>query len=369
MLRGYVGRTIAGGFVAWFLSLLIVALSFGLGVLVGWFLWGSRPVSEGHVGVGRPLGRELVPAGGEPLAANGTPVGSGGPLRSPATRPATRPATVAALEDLADAPRPIDDLIADLVAAPESVSMPDLSGIPAPAAETLVIRDSVAVTATIPTIPTSPTSPASPASPTVAAEPVTEIVPAVQATEIVPAVQAPEIVPAVQATEIVPAVQATEIVPAVQATEIVPAVQATEVITAVEAEPSDPVTEPVTEAVTEAEAEAVTATEPEAGPVAEPAVPRPADPAPSRPDDLRRIEGIGPKLAAALTAAGITTYAQLADADPKRLVATLREQGMRFAPSLDTWIAQARLLAAGDEEGFTTLAAELVAGRRARARR
>ena len=36
--------------------------------------------------------------------------------------------------------------------------------------------------------------------------------------------------------------------------------------------------------------------------------------APPKPDDLKKVEGIGPKINAALNAAGIRTYIQLASA-------------------------------------------------------
>ncbi|MER7004499.1 helix-hairpin-helix domain-containing protein [Dactylosporangium sp. NPDC000555] len=82
-----------------------------------------------------------------------------------------------------------------------------------------------------------------------------------------------------------------------------------------------------------------------------------------RVEDLKRIEGIGPKMSAALVAAGIRTYAQLADADVETLRAAISAAGLRFAPSLVTWARQARHLADGDEEGFADLTRRLVAGR------
>lgn len=81
------------------------------------------------------------------------------------------------------------------------------------------------------------------------------------------------------------------------------------------------------------------------------------------PDDLERIEGIGPQMAAALHQAGIMTYAQLADADEETLRAAIEARGLRFAPSLVTWARQARLLADGDEEAFADLTRRLIAGR------
>ncbi|MFK3984685.1 helix-hairpin-helix domain-containing protein [Micromonospora sp. NPDC050397] len=81
------------------------------------------------------------------------------------------------------------------------------------------------------------------------------------------------------------------------------------------------------------------------------------------PDDLERIEGIGPKMAAALRTAGIRTFAQLADSDDNTRRAAIEAAGLTFAPSLVTWGRQARLLADGDEDAFVELTERLVAGR------
>jgi predicted flap endonuclease-1-like 5' DNA nuclease len=76
-----------------------------------------------------------------------------------------------------------------------------------------------------------------------------------------------------------------------------------------------------------------------------PEVAKPA--AASKPDNLLRVEGIGPKMAKALAAAGITTYEGLAAADEATIRAAISAAGMRSAPSLVTWPGQARLLADG----------------------
>ncbi|MEU9739256.1 helix-hairpin-helix domain-containing protein [Micromonospora chersina] len=126
---------------------------------------------------------------------------------------------------------------------------------------------------------------------------------------------------------------------------------------AVDAEPAaiptaetEPAAEPV---AVEAEPVAVPA-EPvvEAEPVAPVAVPAPRaaveDAAPVQadaPDDFRRIQGIGPKLAAALQAAGIRTYQQLAELDESALRETVKAAGLRAAPGLATWSQQAKVLA------------------------
>jgi hypothetical protein len=82
-------------------------------------------------------------------------------------------------------------------------------------------------------------------------------------------------------------------------------------------------------------------------------------------DELERIEGIGPKIAAALRSSGITTFARLSTAGETELRASLSFAGIRLAPSVATWGEQARLLAAGNEAGFLKLTSQLVAGRRA----
>ncbi len=81
------------------------------------------------------------------------------------------------------------------------------------------------------------------------------------------------------------------------------------------------------------------------------------------PDDLARIEGIGPRFAAALVASGIRTFGQLANADEMVLRKAIGNSRPDVAPSLPTWPTQARLLATGDEDGFAELTARLIAGR------
>lgn len=80
-------------------------------------------------------------------------------------------------------------------------------------------------------------------------------------------------------------------------------------------------------------------------------------------DNLQRIEGIGPRMEAALTAAGMGTYAAVAAADNDALRAAIEAGGLNFAPALLTWSRQAQLLVDGDEEGLADLQRRLVAGR------
>ncbi len=95
--------------------------------------------------------------------------------------------------------------------------------------------------------------------------------------------------------------------------------------------------------------------------------PEPAKPKRSRAsaevDDLKRIEGIGPKMEKALHAASIKTFARLAEASEDELRAAIEAHGLRFAPSLPTWAKQAAFLARGDEAGFEAYKEKLIAGR------
>lgn len=83
------------------------------------------------------------------------------------------------------------------------------------------------------------------------------------------------------------------------------------------------------------------------------------------PDDLTRIEGIGPQIAALLQSNGITTFTQLAASTVEQLRTLLLQGGKKFTiadPS--TWAQQASLAAAGSWEAFKKLQSELKAGRK-----
>ncbi len=83
------------------------------------------------------------------------------------------------------------------------------------------------------------------------------------------------------------------------------------------------------------------------------------------PDDLTRIEGVGPKIAQLLQAAGIQTYARLATVDAEWLQQILDEAGSDFAlADPETWPLQASLAAAGRWGVLETLQDELIGGRR-----
>ena len=80
-------------------------------------------------------------------------------------------------------------------------------------------------------------------------------------------------------------------------------------------------------------------------------------------DDLRKIEGIGPKIAATLQAAGITTYAQVAAHTPEALKHILVEGGVRIGYP-ETWPEQATLAARGNWAALEALQSTLTGGRR-----
>ena len=88
-------------------------------------------------------------------------------------------------------------------------------------------------------------------------------------------------------------------------------------------------------------------------------------PLPGAADDLKLIEGIGPKIASVLQEAGVGTFAALAAADADRLQAILREADPRLLRLADpaTWPEQARLAAAGEWDALTEFQSTLRGGR------
>ncbi len=99
-----------------------------------------------------------------------------------------------------------------------------------------------------------------------------------------------------------------------------------------------------------------------AAPTAERTAP-PAEAAPAAHDDLKQIEGIGPKIEGVLNAAGITTFAQLAATDVARLREILKAADVRIGYP-DTWPEQAALAAAGKWDELKALQDQLQGGRR-----
>lgn len=81
-------------------------------------------------------------------------------------------------------------------------------------------------------------------------------------------------------------------------------------------------------------------------------------------DNLQIIEGIGPKVEAALKEAGITDLMHLASAKPKALRAILEKAEGNFNLAVpDTWPKQARLAIRGDLKALKALQDELAGGR------
>ncbi|MGD2205303.1 MAG: hypothetical protein PVH17_00875 [Anaerolineae bacterium] len=87
---------------------------------------------------------------------------------------------------------------------------------------------------------------------------------------------------------------------------------------------------------------------------------------PAEADDLKLIEGIGPKISGVLQAAGITTFAQLAATDVSRIGQILEEESLRLRRLADptTWPEQAQLAADSEWEALEALQRELKGGRR-----
>jgi len=82
-------------------------------------------------------------------------------------------------------------------------------------------------------------------------------------------------------------------------------------------------------------------------------------------DDLALIEGVGPKIAELLNAAGIITFAKLADTKPSEIKAILEAAGKRYQmhdPA--TWPKQAALARDGKTAELAKLQDQLKAGRK-----
>ncbi|GAB3962543.1 hypothetical protein GCM10028805_63890 [Spirosoma harenae] len=83
-------------------------------------------------------------------------------------------------------------------------------------------------------------------------------------------------------------------------------------------------------------------------------------------DDLTKIEGIGPKIAELLNNAGITTFAQLADAQDETVQQVLVDAGPRFnVHDATTWNEQAALARDGKWDELAELQDRLKGGKEA----
>jgi predicted flap endonuclease-1-like 5' DNA nuclease len=83
-----------------------------------------------------------------------------------------------------------------------------------------------------------------------------------------------------------------------------------------------------------------------------------------KPDDLKVVEGIGPKIEQLLHNAGILTFAQLADTDPVRIKEILDAAGPRYQMHVPTtWPAQSALARDGKWDELKVLTEQLYKGR------
>jgi len=97
-----------------------------------------------------------------------------------------------------------------------------------------------------------------------------------------------------------------------------------------------------------------------------PEVPLMTEPEPAfmEPDDLKRIEGIGPRIAGILNAAGITTFEELSLTTVERLREILTAAELRGSfGDPTTWPEQARLAAAGLWDDLQQMQDNLKGGR------
>lgn len=82
-------------------------------------------------------------------------------------------------------------------------------------------------------------------------------------------------------------------------------------------------------------------------------------------DDLKKIEGVGPKIEGLLNVRGIVSFQDLATADISLLMEILEAAGSRYKMhDPTTWPQQAKLAAAGDWGVLNKLQAELKGGKR-----
>jgi predicted flap endonuclease-1-like 5' DNA nuclease len=120
-----------------------------------------------------------------------------------------------------------------------------------------------------------------------------------------------------------------------------------------------PAVEEVTEEVTE-EVVVEEVVEEVAAPVAEAA--------PAKPDDLKKIEGIGPKIAEVLTNGGIATYADLGASTPEKIREILdAAEGNFAAHDPGTWPKQGQMAADGNWDELKKWQDELDGGKEVKA--
>ncbi len=84
----------------------------------------------------------------------------------------------------------------------------------------------------------------------------------------------------------------------------------------------------------------------------------------SKPDDLKKIEGVGPKAAEAMVNAGLDTFAKVAKADPAKIKDILTAASSRMGHlEPGTWPQQAALAAAGKWDELKELQDKLDGGK------
>jgi len=94
------------------------------------------------------------------------------------------------------------------------------------------------------------------------------------------------------------------------------------------------------------------------------AAPAAAKKSDGKPDDLKKIEGIGPKIAEHLNAGGVMTFADLAGTSVDRLKEILTAAGPRYAiHNPTTWPQQSQLAADGKWDELEVLQDKLDGGR------
>jgi large subunit ribosomal protein L21 len=85
----------------------------------------------------------------------------------------------------------------------------------------------------------------------------------------------------------------------------------------------------------------------------------------SKADDLKKIEGVGPKAMEAIVNAGLDTFAKVAKAKPEAIATILTDASSRMAHLVtDTWPEQAKLAADGKWDELEALQAKLDGGKK-----
>jgi len=79
-------------------------------------------------------------------------------------------------------------------------------------------------------------------------------------------------------------------------------------------------------------------------------------------DNLEIIEGIGPKVAKVLNAAGVLSFDDLVHANPGKISETLKAAKLTMMDPAG-WIEQAKLAAKGDMDGLKKMQEEMKGGR------